>query len=59
MTALMFGAGGQDGQYLTSLLNQQGCKVIGISRHGDYLHTDITNYDAIEILIEQYETDLE
>ncbi|MBK5270221.1 MAG: NAD-dependent epimerase/dehydratase family protein, partial [Bacteroidia bacterium] len=51
MTAIIFGANGQDGFYLTQLLQKENCKVIGVSRHGNYLHTDITDYNAVSELI--------
>jgi GDPmannose 4,6-dehydratase len=51
MTAIIFGANGQDGYYLTNLLQQQGYKVIGISRSGNF-STDITKYEEVSSLIE-------
>ncbi len=51
MTAIIFGANGQDGFYLSELLQLHGCKVIGISRQGDFLRTDITDYTAVKTLI--------
>lgn len=53
MTALIFGAAGQDGSYLSQLLKEQGCKVIGISRSGNFLHTDIGDYASVEAIIEE------
>jgi GDPmannose 4,6-dehydratase len=54
MTAIIFGANGQDGFYLKKLLEKQGCNVIGVSRTGGYLSIDITNYKEVTQLIEQY-----
>jgi len=51
MTAIIFGANGQDGFYLTQLLQKENCKVIGVSRHGNYLPTDLTDYKAVSKLI--------
>jgi len=51
MTAIIFGANGQDGYYLDELLQQLHCKVIGVSRSGDFLKTDITSYPEVEQLI--------
>jgi len=54
MTALIFGANGQDGFYLSELLHQQGYKVIGVSRSGGFLQTDINDFKAVSILINEY-----
>jgi GDPmannose 4,6-dehydratase len=51
MKAIIFGANGQDGFYLTKLLKQEAVKVIGVSRSGDFLRTDITNFEAVAELI--------
>lgn len=51
MTAIIFGANGQDGYYLTSLLQQQGYNVIGISRSGENCVTDIASYEAVAELV--------
>jgi GDPmannose 4,6-dehydratase len=50
MTAIIWGAGGQDGRYLTTLLEQQGIHVIGITRNSDPA-TPITQYDTVAALI--------
>ncbi len=57
MTALIFGASGQDGFYLTQLLQQNNCEVIGISRTGNFLHTDIADYDSVFKLIQKNQPD--
>jgi len=51
MTAIIFGANGQDGYYLTILLEKQGYTVIGVSRSGKNSATDITKYDEVVSLI--------
>lgn len=51
MKAIIFGANGQDGYYLKALLIQQGIEVIGISRSGDFLRTDISNFTEVEELL--------
>jgi GDPmannose 4,6-dehydratase len=53
MSALIFGANGQDGFYLSELLNKQGVKVIGISKNGDFLRVDITSYEQIATLVKE------
>jgi GDPmannose 4,6-dehydratase len=55
MKAIIFGANGQDGYYLTELLRSLNFTVIGISRSGSFLHIDITNYHEIENLIENHQ----
>lgn len=54
MKAMIFGASGQDGYYLSALLKQQNYEVIGISRQGDFLKTDITDYALVAELINQH-----
>ncbi|MEO8765032.1 MAG: GDP-mannose 4,6-dehydratase [Ginsengibacter sp.] len=51
MTALIFGAGGQDGFYLSELLEQQQVKCIGISRHGDFINADVASYENVSGII--------
>ncbi|MEO7769106.1 MAG: GDP-mannose 4,6-dehydratase [Ferruginibacter sp.] len=52
MTAIIFGANGQDGYYLTNLLEQKGYSVIGVSRSGNSPATDLTNYEEVAHLIQ-------
>lgn len=54
MTAIIFGANGQDGFYLTQLLEKLQYRVIGISRSGDFLHTDITDYKQVSDLLKEH-----
>ncbi len=54
MTAIIFGANGQDGFYLTSLLVKKGYTVIGVTRTGDGLHTDIASYQEVSKLVQKY-----
>ncbi len=51
VTAVIFGANGQDGYYLGELLKDKGIKVIGISRSGDFLRTDISSFEEVCYLI--------
>jgi len=55
MSALIFGANGQDGFYLSELLTQQGISVIGISKNGNFLKTDITSYEEVAALVKQHQ----
>lgn len=54
MNALIFGANGQDGFYLSALLKKQGVDVIGISKNGDFLRTDIESYEEVAALIKEH-----
>ena len=51
MTVIIFGASGQDGFYLTDLLQQKGYDVIGVSRKRGRVNTDIKNYDSVAELV--------
>jgi len=48
-TALVIGASGQDGTFLTELLTQRGDKVVGVSRRRVW-STSAENWDAVDIL---------
>ncbi len=54
MTAIIFGAGGQDGYYLNKLLEDKNVKVVGVSRRQGFLDIDIGDYDSIKDLIRKY-----
>jgi GDPmannose 4,6-dehydratase len=54
MKALIFGANGQDGFYLTELLKQKRITVIGTSRSGDFAHVDVNNRSAVTDIINQH-----
>jgi GDPmannose 4,6-dehydratase len=54
MKALIFGANGQDGYYLSQQCKEKGIEVIGISRTGNYLQSDVSNYEQVEKLIKYY-----
>ena len=51
MKAIIFGANGQDGYYLTNLLQQKGFTVIGVARSGQTIATNITRYEEVSALI--------
>lgn len=57
MTAIIWGAAGQDGYYLTSLLEQQGIKVIGISRSGDFIKADLTSFEEVSNIVKTHKPD--
>ncbi len=51
MTSLIFGANGQDGHYLNDLLQKKGINTIGISRNGNWMKGDITNWNFVKEII--------
>lgn len=57
MKAIIFGANGQDGYYLNKLLLEQGIEVIGVSRSGGFLQTDISDYSQVQLLIKNEQPD--
>ena len=57
MKAIIFGANGQDGYYLNNLLLRQGLKVICISRTGEFLKIDISNFFQVSTLIKHEQPD--
>jgi GDPmannose 4,6-dehydratase len=57
MKAIIFGASGQDGFYLTQLLAQQDVSVIGVSRSGGFLNIDISDFGQVGDLVKKYRPD--
>lgn len=56
--ALIIGANGQDGFYLNQLLVKKGYEVTGVSRGGDFLKTDITDFNSVQNLLENIQPEL-
>ncbi len=54
MNALIFGANGQDGYYISELCKAKGINPIGISRSGDWIHGDVSDYRFVELLVKEY-----
>ncbi len=57
MKAIIFGAGGQDGFYLKELLVHKKIDVIGVSRKGDFLIGDISDYSFVASVFNKYKPD--
>ena len=57
MKAIIFGASGQDGVYLTQLLRKKGCDIIAVSRMGGFDKTDITDFGEVCFLVKHYQPD--
>jgi GDPmannose 4,6-dehydratase len=53
MTALIFGANGQDGYYLSRLCAQRGVEPIGVSRSpgGDWRQGDVADREQVNVLV--------
>ncbi|HEY5405618.1 MAG TPA: GDP-mannose 4,6-dehydratase [Ginsengibacter sp.] len=56
MTAIIFGAGGQDGFYLSKLLKEKGFTVIGITRKENSV-CNIADYSSVSNLIKDKQPD--
>jgi GDPmannose 4,6-dehydratase len=54
MNALIFGANGQDGHYLSELCGIKGISPIGISRSDAMIRADVSSYTQVEELVKQY-----
>ncbi len=54
MKALIFGANGQDGFYLSEACKKRDIEVIGISQHGPWFHGNISNRKTVESLIREH-----
>ena len=58
MIALIFGASGQDGHYLTRSCNSRGIDVIGVSRSpGNWIQGDVSHYAQVESLVSAHQPD--
>lgn len=53
-TAIIFGAGGQDGVYLTRLLQQKGINVAGVARNSAAIQGDVGDAKFVENIIRKY-----
>lgn len=54
MKALIFGANGQDGHYISELCKAKGIEPIGISRSGNWVRGDVSDYQTVEQLVRDY-----
>ncbi len=55
--AIIFGASGQDGYYLTELLTEQQIEVIAISRSVGFMDIDVSNFNEVSSLIKNKQPD--
>lgn len=54
MKAIIFGANGQDGFYLKQILQRGNVETIGISRSGDHLIGDVSDWQFVEDVIKNH-----
>lgn len=54
MNAVIFGANGQDGYYLTELCQSKNIETVGVSRSGHNIHADIADYELVEKIIKKF-----
>lgn len=57
MTALLFGANGQDGYYLSQLLLQSAVELVAVSRSAGGVQADVGDYAAVEQLVKRHRPD--
>ncbi len=57
MKALIFGAGGQDGFYLTELLKKENVETVGTSRNSGDLRGDVADWNFVENVIRSKKPD--
>ncbi|WP_152268542.1 GDP-mannose 4,6-dehydratase [Agriterribacter humi] len=57
MTAIIFGANGQDGFYLSALLQKKDIEVLPVSRNGTSIKADVANREEVKTLIRNYKPD--
>jgi GDPmannose 4,6-dehydratase len=57
MTALIFGASGQDGFYLSRLLESEQVEVVPVSRSAGSVQGDVTDFNLVNDLVQKYRPD--
>ena len=58
MKAIIFGANGQDGYYLSEACRKRQIEVVGMSRSGPWLHGDVACSEMVEKLIRNHQPDM-
>ena len=54
MKAVIFGAGGQDGHYLTGILRREGIETVSISRSSGDIRGDVSDREFVESVIQNH-----
>jgi GDPmannose 4,6-dehydratase len=57
MTAVIFGANGQDGYYLRQLLQREGIHVVGVSRNNSDVQGSVADFETVKNIVGQYKPD--
>lgn len=57
MKAIIFGANGQDGFYLKQLLQRQSIETICVSRSGDGVIGDVSDWNLVEKIVKNHQPD--
>src|SRR6478672_7437285 len=57
MNAIIFGISGQDGQYLTELLEHLGLNVVGVDRSGRYHSVNLADLSMVNAFIKDVQPD--
>ena len=52
---MIFGANGQDGSYLSAILQQNNMEPIAVSRSGAGITADVADYDLVKDIIKEYQ----
>lgn len=55
MKAIIFGANGQDGYYLSESCSKRQIEVSGISRSGPWTHGDVSSSEIVKKLIRNHQ----
>ena len=58
MKALIFGANGQDGYYLSESCRNRKIEVIGISRNGPWINGDVSSTECVENIIKAHKPEI-
>jgi GDPmannose 4,6-dehydratase len=58
MKALIFGANGQDGHFLSAACKKRSIEVVGISRNGPWLHGDVASPLLVRELLKTHRPDI-
>lgn len=54
MTALIFGASGQDGHYLAEVCRASGVTPVGVSRSGSAVRGDVASFEQVRALVQEH-----
>jgi len=55
MSAVIFGASGQDGYYLSAYLTRLGIDILPVSMHGDHLRLDLSSFEDVQAFVKKHQ----